>query len=376
MVSPSSGTTYDVVSYGANPGSTVDSTAAFLTAWNLACASSDPSTLYVPTGTFLLKSLKFRGPCLNSALTVQIDGTLVAPSDYNVIGTNNNWIIFQHVDGVTVNGGILDGQGSGLWACKASGNSCPVGVTSMEFSNSSNVVVNGLTSLNSQMFHIVIYGSQNVKLQDVKVNAAASSPNTDGIHIQASTDVTVFGAKIQTGDDCVSIGPGSSNLWIENVECGPGHGISIGSLGREAEEVGVQNVTVKTATFLASQNGVRIKSWGRPSSSFVNNVLFQHITMNNVQNPIIIDQDYCPGEQDCPGKASGVKISDVTYQDIHGTSAKEVAVKIDCSPENPCSDIKLQDVELTFQNRAAEASCSHVDGSVSGIVQPSGCLKS
>ncbi|CAM8956684.1 unnamed protein product [Rhodiola kirilowii] len=367
--------TYNVVSYGAKPGCTVDSTAAFVTAWNLACGSSDPATLYVPSGRFLLKSINFRGPCKNNQLIVKIDGTLVAPSDYKVIGTNSNWIIFQLVDGLTINGGTLDGQGSALWACKASSKSCPDGVTSMEFSNSKNIVINGLTSLNSQMFHIVIYGSQNVKLQGVKVNAAGNSPNTDGIHVQASTGVTILGAKIQTGDDCVSIGPGSSNLWIEDVACGPGHGISIGSLGREVVEVGVQNVTVKTATFTASQNGVRIKSWGRPSNSFVKNVLFQHITMNNVQNPIIIDQEYCPGEQGCPGKASGVKISDVTYQDIHGTSAKQVAVKLDCSSQNPCSNIKLQDVKLTFKNQAAAASCSHAGGSVSGVVQPSGCLK-
>lgn len=172
----------------------------------------------------------------------------------------------------------------------------------MQFSNSKNVVVNGLTSLNSQMFHIVIYGSYNVKLQSLKINAPGNSPNTDGIHVQSSTNVTILGARIQTGDDCVSIGPGSSNLWIENVACGPGHGISIGSLGKVAEEAGVENVTVKTVTFTGSQNGVRIKSWGRPSNSFVKNIMFQHITMNNVQNPIIIDQQYCPGGLSCPGK--------------------------------------------------------------------------
>ena len=33
---------------------------------------------------------------------------------------------------------------------------------------------------------------------------------------------------------------------------------------------------------------------------------------------------------------SGVKISDMTYQDIHGSSATEVVVKFDCSPMYPC----------------------------------------
>lgn len=93
------------------------------------------------------------------------------------------------------------------------------------FQSSNNVVVSGLTSLNSQMFHVVINGCNNVKLKGVKVLAAGNSPNTDGIHVQSSSIVSIFNTKISTGDDCVSIGPGTNGLWIENVACGPGHGI-------------------------------------------------------------------------------------------------------------------------------------------------------
>ena len=62
-------------------------------------------------------------------------------------------------------------------------------------------------------------------MQGVKVIASGNSPNTDGIHVQLSSSVTILNSKIQTGDDCISIGPGTTNLWIENVACGPGHGI-------------------------------------------------------------------------------------------------------------------------------------------------------
>lgn len=96
---------------------------------------------------------------------------------------------------------------------------------SLSFSNSKNVVIVGFTSLNSQMFHIVINGCHNVKMHGVMVTAAGNSPNTDGIHVQLSSSVTILNTRIQTGDDCVSIGPGASNLWMENIACGPGHGI-------------------------------------------------------------------------------------------------------------------------------------------------------
>ncbi|KAJ8755271.1 hypothetical protein K2173_019069 [Erythroxylum novogranatense] len=374
FISLATASQYNVLSYGAKPDGTTDSTKAFLEAWNQACSSRSPANIYVPAGKFLLRNVRFQGPCRNNAIVIRIDGTLVAPSNYQVIGTIGNWVMFEQVNGVTLSGGVLHGQGAGLWACKASGKNCPFGATTLEFVNSNNIFISGLASVNSQLFHIVINNCHQVKIQGVKVSASGNSPNTDGIHVQMSTGVTIVNSKIGTGDDCVSIGPGTTNLWIENVACGPGHGISIGSLGKELKEAGVQNVTVKTVTFTGTQNGARIKSWGRPSSGFVRNIVFQHILMNNVQNPIIIDQNYCPNNKNCPGQASGIKISGVTYQDIHGTSATEVAVKFDCSTKYPCSGLRLQDVMLTYKNQPADSSCKNADGSASGTVQPSSCF--
>ena len=95
----------------------------------------------------------------------------------------------------------------------------------ISFVESSRVKVKGLLSLNSQMFHIVINRCRNVKINDIRIVADGKSPNTDGIHVQLSTDVEIRNASIKTGDDCISIGPGTKNLWVERVTCGPGHGI-------------------------------------------------------------------------------------------------------------------------------------------------------
>ncbi|CAJ1939698.1 unnamed protein product [Sphenostylis stenocarpa] len=369
------GATYNVVNFGAKSDGKTDSSKAFLNAWAKACASSNPASVYVPQGRFLLGSATFGGQCHNKALTFTIDGTLVAPSDYRVIGNSGNWLQFESVNGVSIRGGVLDGQGTALWNCKNSGKgNCPTGATTLAFTNANNIAVSGLTSLNSQLFHIVFNGCQNVKVQGVKVLADGNSPNTDGIHVQMSSHVTILNSKIRTGDDCISIGPGTTNLWIENIACGPGHGISIGSLGKDLNEAGVQNVTVKTVTFSGTQNGVRIKTWGRPSNGFVRNVLFQDAIMVNVENPVIIDQNYCPANKGCPGQASGVKVSDVTYQDIHGTSATQVAVKFDCSSKYPCSGIRLEDVKLTYKNQRALSSCNHAGGASLGSVQPQSCF--
>ena len=75
---------------------------------------------------------------------------------------------------------------------------------------------------------------------------------------------------------------------------------SIGSLAEVAVEAGVRNVTVKRAVVAGTTNGFRIKSYGRPSNGFVDGVSFRHAIMRNVENPIIIDQHYCPSEENCP----------------------------------------------------------------------------
>ncbi|KVI00437.1 Glycoside hydrolase, family 28 [Cynara cardunculus var. scolymus] len=315
---------YNVKKFGAKPDGRTDSSKPFMSAWSAVCGSTKPATIYVPKGRYMLGGLRFRGPCKNRAITIRIDGTLVAPSDYRVLGNANYWLLFSRVEGVTIQGGTLDAQGARLWACKsANSKNCPEGATSLAIYNSNKVVVNGLTSLNSQMFHMVVNGCNNVRMIGVNVVAPWNSPNTDGIHVQYSTGVTILNSKLTTGDDCVSIGPGSSNLWIENVACGPGHGIRV--------------------TFKGTQNGLRIKSWARPSSGFVNGVLFQNAIMTNVQNPI--------------------------YQDIHGTSATKVAVKFDCSKMNPCRGITMQDVNLSFKNQLSAASsyCMNAGGKASGV---------
>uniref|UniRef100_J3L210 Exopolygalacturonase n=2 Tax=Oryza brachyantha TaxID=4533 RepID=J3L210_ORYBR len=373
---------YNVGSFGARPDGRTDASEALAAAWSVACRSTEPATVLVPNGQFLVSHAAFAGPC-SGRMTVQIDGTLVAPSGYTGGGSSGGegeWIVFDHVDGLTVSGGTLDGSGESLWACKAAGHDgCPDGATSMKVLNSRDVMISGVKSVNSELYHVVIDGCEGVTVQDSRIVAPESSPNTDGIHVQSSSAVTITGASIQTGDDCISVGPGTSNLRVEHVSCGPGHGISIGSLGKESEERGVENVTVSGATFVGTENGLRIKTWGRAarSSAYVRGVVFEHALMRDVSNPIIIDQNYCPndGGHGCPHQSSDVQISGVTYTDIQGSSASQVAVKFDCSASKPCSGLGLQDIKLTFDGgKPTEATCQHADGTASGVLVPPSCL--
>ncbi|KAL5583573.1 hypothetical protein UlMin_016015 [Ulmus minor] len=371
----SGGYNINVVSYGARSDGQSDASQAFLKAWGWACHSADlPVTIYVPRGTFLLKALQFSGPC-KTRITFWIDGNIVAPSNYWQLGNSGYWILFRNLNRISVRGaGTIDGRGRGFWACRRKSNNCPAGARSISFSWCNNVVMRGVTSLNSQSIHVALNHCNNVVIKEVKIRAPSSSPNTDGIHIQYSKGVTITATTIMTGDDCISIGTGSSNLWMERIACGPGHGISIGSLGDYAKEEGVYNVTVTSSTFTKTQNGVRIKSWARPSNGYASDIMFRNLIMKNVQNPIIIDQKYCPGKQGCPHQSSGVKISRVTYKNIWGTSATPIALNLYCSSSNPCWGIKLEDVKLAYYNKPATSLCANAHGTASGVLIPTSCL--
>lgn len=59
----------------------------------------------------------------------------------------------------------------------------------------------------------------------MKISAPSDSPNTDRIHVQMSDHVIIQGSNMQTGDDCISMGAGTSGVLIRDIHCGPGHGI-------------------------------------------------------------------------------------------------------------------------------------------------------
>ena len=79
------------------------------------------------------------------------------------------------------------------------------------------------------------------------------------------------------------------------MTCGPGHHISVGSLGRYLVEEPVVGLYVKNCTLISTTNGLKIKTWPTsPAIGTVTDMHYEDIILVNVQNPIILDQEYCP----------------------------------------------------------------------------------
>ncbi|KNA06049.1 hypothetical protein SOVF_184660 [Spinacia oleracea] len=293
----------NVDSFGAAGDGTSDDTQAFLSAWKQAC-SMQKSVLLVPEGRrYLVNATRFEGPCAGR-LVVQIDGTVVAPGEPNDWDPkfSRSWLNFHNLTSVLFQGkGVIDGSGSKWWAasCKKNKtNPCKGAPTALTIESSSSIRVKGLTIQNSQQMHFVISHCDSVRVSNVLVSSPEDSPNTDGIHITGSTNVALLDCKIGTGDDCVSIVNASSSIKMKKIYCGPGHGISIGSLGKDNSTGIVTKVVLSGAFIRGASNGLRIKTW-QGGSGYVKAVRFENVMMEDVANPIIIDQFYCDSPNAC-----------------------------------------------------------------------------
>ncbi|MFQ6653020.1 hypothetical protein Gotur_024633 [Gossypium turneri] len=161
--------------------------------------------------------------------------------------------------------------------------------------------------------------------------------------------------EIKTGDDCISIWDGSKHLVINGVTCGPGHGISIGNLRLFKNKEPVDGVTVKNYTMTNTSNGGRIKSWTGAEPDTCSNIHFEDITVTNEE--------------------SKVKLSNISFKNIHDTFALPEAVKIICSATLPSKNVELADIEITHSGLTGPtvSQCSNVKPKVSGKQNPAAC---
>ncbi|XP_065872927.1 exopolygalacturonase-like [Euphorbia lathyris] len=362
----------DITTFGAKPGA--DSAQAITTAWKEACAAAGTGTVTVPTGTFLTGPVLLAGPC-KGEMKFNLIGTLQAPLKVETSG----WITFEHVDKLTISGtGTLDGQGEEMWksqpGCFKTAKMCKTTAINLRLDFVKTGLVEGITSLNSKNFHINVLSSTDITLQKLTITAPAESPNTDGIHVARSKGVTITDVNIGTGDDCVSVGDRTSDLKVINVKCGPGHGISIGSLGLYQNEEPVTGVTVQGCTLTKSDNGVRVKSWPDKYGCEASGIHFSDITMEEVENPIIIDMMYCPPGGCSTTAPSKVKLTDISFKGIKGSTPTPDAISINCMLGS-CTNIGLADIDLKFTGPKGPpiANCTNIKPTMTGTVNPAGC---
>ncbi|XP_022154251.1 probable polygalacturonase At3g15720 [Momordica charantia] len=282
----------------------------------------------------------------------------------------DRWIQFSDIDGLMVNGGgQFDGQGSSWWR-DCQGN-CP---TALFFQNCNGLQLREMKHVNSAKNHISINSCNNAIISDLHIIAPKNSPNTDGIDITGSNNVLIQNSFIETGYDCIALNNGSTNIDIVDVTCGLGHGISIGSLRENGEFNLIENIHVRNCLFKDTLYGMTIKTW-QGGYGYVRDITFEQITLVGVNIPIIIDRYYTNLASMRKNKLIGIKVSDVTFREVHGTSANETVIILNCS-RSRCSNITMENVSMctTIPGKEAEAFCENVDGRFTNVVPTVSCL--
>lgn len=368
--------------FGAVGDGVADDTKAFADAWTAACTAADNVILNVPAGgTFQIWPLTLAGPC-RSEIKLLISGDIVAPespSDWGH-GQRSQWLHFHKVQDLKITGGgIIDGRGQQWWAQSSLMRAQPA-PKAVHFEDCQGISVKGITLQNSQSYHLTFTRSSDVEANYLRVTSPEDSIDTKGIHLVDSFNVHVMDNLISTGDDCVSIVGKCEDVRLRAISCGPGHGISIGTLGVNNSVDYVEKIKVDTLFISNAENGVRVRTTKSGGGGFARKVKFESIVMRNVTNPIIVDQgnsDHLPAssEAGAPAAATAVQVEKINYIDITGTSASKHAVTFSCSDAKPCRHLSLVNVNLSrVDGNKASSYCRNAFGRSIGTVIPESCL--
>ncbi|KAL3626554.1 hypothetical protein CASFOL_030103 [Castilleja foliolosa] len=365
---------FNVLDFGAKPEKTHESTNAFMQTWEATCSHvGNAARMVIPTGIYTLGHVVFQGPCKSQTpVVILLHGTLQAVSNISAY-PEQGWIQFEEINGLVIaGGGIIDGLGQNVWQyndCKTNP-SCTQLPATIYMSKVENAKIKSIKIINSMGFNMHITQSYLVRLHSLVIDCPEDSPNTDGLHISKSNTIKVSRSVIKTGDDCISVGQGSTNITVNQLTCGPGHGISVGSLGKLPNEMDVKGLIVKNCTLIGTTNGIRIKTWPNSSPSEASRMLFKDIIMQNVKNPIVIDQNYGSSSS----KPSLVKIKDIIYQNIKGTTVSPVAINLACSATVPCQNVRFEDIDLqNIGNEKVSSTCANARVGYFGVQNPPPC---
>lgn len=184
-----------------------------------------------------------------------------------------------------------------------------------------------------------------------------------------------------TMTDCVSFKPNSTNILVQNMHCNGSHGISVGSLGQYADEIDiVSNILVTNISMFNASDGARIKVWpGNPAalsgdlqggggSGIVKNITYDGMQITNVDYAIEVTQ--CYGQKNetlCFENPSSLRIEDITFKNIHGTTSgayEPLVGTIVCSSDSTCSNIRAEDIDVVGPSGSDEFACLNVDDSL------------
>ncbi len=228
-----------------------------------------------------------------------------------------------------------------------------------------NVLIEGVTIVNSPMWEIHPALARNVTVRNVKVRS--HGPNNDGCDPESCVDVLIEGCEFDTGDDCIAIKSGrnrdgrrlnkpTENVIVRGCAMKDGHGgVTIGS------EVsgGVRNVFAENCR-MDSPNldrALRLKT-NAVRGGFIENVYMREVTIGQVSDAVVhADFYYEEGEKgDFLPRVANIVVEDVTCR------KSRRALYLRAFEKAPIEGVRLE--RCVFENVKDKDVVEHVNGLV------------
>jgi unsaturated rhamnogalacturonyl hydrolase len=186
-----------------------------------------------------------------------------------------------------------------------------------------NVLIEGVTVLNSPMWHLNPVLCTNVTIRGVSING--HGPNNDGCNPESSRDVLIEDCHFDTGDDCIAIKSGrnndgrrvgiaSENIIVRNCTMKDGHGgVVVGSeISGGCRNVFVENCDMDSPNL---DRALRFKTNAR-RGGLIENILMRNVRIGRVSEAVLtIDLWYEEGAKgDFPPTIRNVVMENITSE--------------------------------------------------------------
>ena len=300
------------------------------------------------------------------------------PEDYPII--HSRWegkhqdtyaplIAGKHLQNIAVTGrGTIDGRGAVWWKAKKEKTLAHPRPRLISFSDCSNVLIEGITAINSPSWTINPVHCQNVNIRGITIINPADSPNTDGINPDSCRLVRISDCYVSVGDDCITIKSGTEHehpdryapcrdITITNCTLERGHGGVV--IGSEMSG-GVKNVVISNCVFIGTDRGIRIKS-RRGRGGTIEDIRVSNLIMDGVLCPFTMNLYYHIGER------GNLNVSDknprsvndgtprlrrIHFSHITAREVKHAAGFLYGLAEMPLEDISFSDISISISEEA------------------------
>lgn len=211
----------------------------------------------------------------------------------------------------------------------------------IEFCESQNIRVSGITMKNSPCWTLYFFGCDKVEVRDVVIRNPITAVNTDGIDVDCCSDVEISGADIDTGDDAIAIRGSSARLsnpakicervTVKNCKFGSSSSVVRIGVGKsKIKDIRLENIDISRGA-----TGFHIMgSYGKWGTD-ISNIHIENVRTANTPWPVSVS-----GSASIPLG----RISNVTVRNLQASDAR--SVNINREKLELLENINLENVNL------------------------------